>query len=443
MRWNRSSRLPPEACGLGDSRHFAGMRQDGFPEPTRAAGLARLAAFAPRMGRDYAATRNHDFGPGDRSNVSLLSAHVRHRLVLEQELVATALAHHAAAACDKFVQEVFWRTYWKGWLEQRPAVWFAYRARVAEWQGRLRSEGGLRRAYEDAVSGRTGIACFDAWVQELVETGYLHNHTRMWFASIWIFTLRLPWELGADFTYRHFIDGDPASNTLSWRWVAGLHTRGKHYLARASNIRTYTQGRFDPAGELDERALPLVEETSHPTPVPFPPSESPPAGRVALLLTEEDLNPETLPFAQARVVALASVMATEERSPFPLGQPVRAFAEAAIEDGLARGAQAFAVPAERLMDVDSVVAWAKGASVDSVVTAYAPVGPVATLLHRLGQALREVRIPLIRLRREWDSLIWPHATRGYFQVKDRIPELLSRLGLGRENAARLSRRPAL
>jgi deoxyribodipyrimidine photo-lyase len=66
-------------------------------------------------------------------------------------------------------------------------------------------------------------------VQELVETGYLHNHARMWFASIWIFTLRLPWELGADFFLRHLLDGDAASNTLSWRWVAGLHTKGKHY----------------------------------------------------------------------------------------------------------------------------------------------------------------------------------------------------------------------
>ena len=443
MRWNRSSRLTPEACGLGESRHFAGMRQEGFPEPTRAAGLARLAAFAPRMGRDYAATRNYDFGPQDRSNISLLSAHVRHRLVLEQELVATALAHHPAAACDKFVQEVFWRTYWKGWLEQRPAVWFAYQARVAEWQERLNSEGELRRAYEDAVSGRTGIACFDAWVRELLETGYLHNHARMWFASIWIFTLRLPWELGADFTYRHFLDGDPASNTLSWRWVAGLHTRGKHYLARASNLRAYTQGRFNPAGELDERALPVAEETSHPPPAPLPQAEAPPAGPVGLLLTEEDLNPETLTLPPAQVVAIAGVLATEARSPFPIGQPVRAFAEAALADGLARAAQAFAVPAKRLASFDAVIAWAKGAGVDAVVTAYAPVGPIAARLDRLAGLLRAEGIPLIRLRRPWDEVIWPHATRGYFQVKDRIPEVLAGLGLSRENGTRLPRHPDL
>ncbi|MDW8443429.1 MAG: FAD-binding domain-containing protein [Acetobacteraceae bacterium] len=405
------------------------MRQEGFPEPTRAAGLARLAAFAPRMGRAYAATRNHDFGPQERGNISLLSAHVRHRLVLEQELVATALAHHAPSACDKFVQEVFWRTYWKGWLEQRPSVWRTYQARLAAWEGRLRSEGGLRRAYEDAVSGRTGIACFDSWVRELVETGYLHNHTRMWFASIWIFTLRLPWELGADFTYRHFLDGDPASNTLSWRWVAGLHTRGKHYLARASNIRTYTQGRFDPTGELDEHASPLVEDAPPPPPVPLPLAEAPPAGTVALLLTEEDLNPESLPLGTARVVAIAGALATEDRSPLPVGGAVRAFAEAALADGLSRAGDAFSAPAERLDCFDSVIAWAKGTGAGAVVTAHAPVGPVAARLDRLVVLLRAEGLPLIRLRRDWDGTIWPHASRGFFQVRDRIPEVLSALGL--------------
>lgn len=57
----------------------------------------------------------------------------------------------------------------------------------------------------------------------------------LWFASVWIFTLRPPWELGADLFMRQLLDGDPASNTLSWRWVAGMHTRGKHYLARRDN----------------------------------------------------------------------------------------------------------------------------------------------------------------------------------------------------------------
>ena len=94
------------------------------------------------------------------------------------------------------------------------------------------------------MDGRTGIDCFDTWVEELRETNYLHNHSRMWFASIWIFTLGLPWQLGARFFMRHLLDGDASSNTLSWRWVAGMHTNKKPYLASKENIDKFTVNRF-------------------------------------------------------------------------------------------------------------------------------------------------------------------------------------------------------
>ena len=100
------------------------------------------------------------------------------------------------------------------------------------------------------------------WVEELVNENYLHNHTRMWFASIWIFTLNLPWQLGANFFMRHLLDGDSASNTLSWRWVAGLQTIGKHYLATASNISKFTNNVHKPQN-LNEDALPLNENKTY------------------------------------------------------------------------------------------------------------------------------------------------------------------------------------
>jgi deoxyribodipyrimidine photo-lyase len=413
-----------DASAAAARAHIAGMI---LPEPTRAAALARLEAFAPAMGRAYAATRNHDHGPGERGNVSLLSPHVRHRLVTEQELVAAALAHHAPPACEKFVQEVFWRSYWKGWLEQRPSVWTAYRALVAQGVAALATQGGLRRAYEDAVSARTGIACFDAWARELAETGYLHNHARMWFASIWIFTLRLPWALGADLTYRHFADGDPASNTLSWRWVAGLHTRGKHYLARASNIAEYTGGRFDPRGALDERAPPLEAEPPAPA-LPLPPPDPAPEGDVALLVTEEDCLAETLPLGRARVIAVAGAACTGARSPLPVGAVAERFASAALDDALARAGSAFGVSPERLATFDDVAGWVAASGARTFVTAHASVGPVAEALDRAGPALAARGIRLVRLRRAWDDAVWPHATRGFFQVKGRIPAILRALG---------------
>ena len=107
-------------------------------------------------------------------------------------MIDAALAAHGPTAAGKFVEEVFWRCYFKGHLETHPSVWADYRRLVAEGRGQLATRSGLQRVFEDTVAGRSGIAGFDHWARELVETGWLHNHVRMWFASIWIFTLRLP-----------------------------------------------------------------------------------------------------------------------------------------------------------------------------------------------------------------------------------------------------------
>ena len=100
------------------------------------------------------------------------------------------------------------------------------------------------KEYKKAISGETNISCFDDWVKELKKNNYLHNHTRMWFASIWIFTLKLPWQKGAEFFLRELYDGDAASNTLSWRWVAGIQTKGKNYIAQNWNISKFTNNKY-------------------------------------------------------------------------------------------------------------------------------------------------------------------------------------------------------
>ena len=167
-----------------------------FPA-TRVAALARLEEFLPLAGHAYAANRNKDAGPGAAGSTSQLSPAIRRRLVTEGEVCVRVIGAHGSAASEKFIQEVCWRTYWVGWLEQRPAIWHRYCADVEALTVTLGDDRGLQRRYADAVNGRTGIDCFDAWVAELRDTGWLHNHARMNFASIWIFTLRLPWQLGA------------------------------------------------------------------------------------------------------------------------------------------------------------------------------------------------------------------------------------------------------
>ena len=202
----------------------------------------------------YSKNRNYDYGPKNRSNVSHLSKYITHRVINEYDVINLALSEYSLSKIEKYVQEVFWRVYWKGWLEHRPQVWNDY----YEY-----SDNNLNiEDYKKAIEGTTGIVCFDDWVEELVNENYLHNHTRMWFASIWIFTLNLPWQLGANFFMRHLLDGDSASNTLSWRWVAGLQTIGKHYLATASNISKFTNNVHKPQN-LNEDALPLNENKTY------------------------------------------------------------------------------------------------------------------------------------------------------------------------------------
>lgn len=401
------------------------------PEPSREAALARLDDFIPHAGRDYARTRNFDLGPERRDNVSMLSPWLRHRLVLEEEVIARTLARHSLSAAEKFVQEIVWRTYFKGFLEQRPSIWRAYRRDVAALAERLEAEPRLRADYDAAVAGRTGIDCFDAWALELVETGYLHNHARMWFASIWIFTLRLPWQLGADFFLRHLLDGDPASNTLGWRWVGGLHTRGKTYLARPDNIAKFTDGRFNPSGQLAKSSPPLAEDEEHPlVPLCAPDAASPRCA--GLLITEEDCTPETLDLPEPPA-ALLGLTATEARSPLPVAEAVRNFTRGAVANGLAMAHAVEGVAAEQASGAADwsaiLLDWARANNLDAIMTAHAPVGPAAERLAAARGSLSAAGVTVMELRRDWDVAAWPHATGGFFKVKAKIPALLSAAGI--------------
>jgi deoxyribodipyrimidine photo-lyase len=413
---------------------YFGMTTETFPSdfiPTRAAGLNNLAAFIPEAGRAYAVRRNTDYGPQERSNVSMLSPYIRHRLITEREVLDAVLTHHSQSAAEKFIQEVFWRSYFKGYLESRPQVWRNYVTARDQQIQMIQAGKAIGINYQKAVTGKTGIDCFDAWVEELIETGYLHNHARMWFASIWIFTLKLPWELGADFTFRHFKDGDPASNTLSWRWVAGLHTKGKTYLARADNIKEYTNGRFNPKG-LAREAVSLEESLSAPQQA-FPklPTKAP-SGPALLLLTEEDLHPESLGLGEADLRGILCLRASRDRSSLPTSEGALAFVDEAIKDCLARAKQNFNVPADMIETVskDTLIDHARNAGVTRILTAYTPVGPLNDIFVPLQAQLEKAGIALSFIARAEDQEIWSYTTKGFFGLKERIPELIGTLGLG-------------
>ncbi|MCX9147280.1 DNA photolyase [Erythrobacter sp. WG] len=404
--------------------------------PTRAAALDRLAQFLPAAGRRYAETRNADDGPqpGGRGNVSQLSPWLHAGLLDEREVLDAVLSAHGPRAAEKFIAEVFWRIYFKGYLEQRAAIWDDYRKGRDAALAALEANAGLRRALAEAVAGRTGIEAFDVWARELQETGYLHNHARMWFASIWIFTLKLDWRLGADLFLRHLMDADAASNTLSWRWVAGLHTKGKHYLARADNIARYTAGRPEgalAAARLALDAAPLTEPHDFARqrldlPGPVRPEDL--AQPFALLLHDEAAHhaPLALPRPPALVIGASR---PDARSPGAVGTLAADFARGAIAGGMAEAAAAFACPAVAWRDGEPLAPLLAEAGIARVAVPYLPAGWTRDALWPdLAPLAAAGRV--VTLLGDLERATWPLAKAGFFGVAKAIDGLLAECGIG-------------
>jgi len=395
-------------------------------EPTRAAAQAQWSEFLPTAGY-YGANRN--YVRRGHQNVSRISPWLQKRMLLEREVVGSLRAQWTFPAIEKIVQEVCWRTYWKGWLEQRPEAWARWRAAVPRLRADLNPE--QRSVWEAACAGRTGISGFDDWSQELVATGYLHNHARMWFASIWIFTLRLPWELGAAFFYEYLFDGDAASNTLSWRWVAGLQTLGKTYLARAENIAKYTEGRCVPSlGKLAVIAHPITEEplprittwiedslcSTHETLTGT-------GERVGLWLHAEDLAAEIGELTGRKYAAVNAAWPTRIATQAGWSKEVAKWTRSAIDDGAMRAEAHYQVQVERGATDDlskQLLTWAREQNLRHV-EAYRPfVGPWLEEGLAIERELRAAGITLTWRRRAWDSELFPYAGSGYFPFWERV-----------------------
>lgn len=388
---------------------------DAFP-PTLNAAQDRLKKFVPFAASAYAQRRNFDNGPQSRENVSVLSPYLRAKLLDEGQVTRAILAHHTPQEADKFLTEVFWRTYWKGWMELRPAVWDEYLRDLGHLHDDVQTQSGLRQRWETACMGSTGIAPFDDWAQELARTGYLHNHARMWFASIWIFTLGLPWQLGADFFLRHLLDGDAAVNTLSWRWVAGIQTRGKTYLATADNIARFTGGRYRDVPGLAQTA-PAIEAPEPPTagiilPAPPLPLEKP----YGIVLHGDDVDVQRLLAHAPGPAALAYLETTAAHSPWHMAPHVEAFRQQAA--AAVTGAENLTI----LPNVQALADWAAEHGLAQIVTPYAPVGPVRTAFCAY-QAIGGAPV-LSQHRRALDDLAWPLATKGFFPFRKHIPKLI-------------------
>ena len=375
-------------------------------ETSRAKAIDKLNNFVEKNLSDYSKLRNFDFGPDKRDNVSCLSPYVTHGVLNEIEIIKKSLSKFSFSKNEKFIQEVLWRTYWKGWLELRPNVWTDYLVSLNNIREKFRDN----KEYLNAIEGNTNIECFNEWVKELKENNYLHNHTRMWFASIWIFTLDLPWQLGAEFFMQHLYDGDAASNTLGWRWVAGVQTQGKHYLASEWNIKKFTNNRFNNI-KLNENAPPKVSEKTYSI-VKQNFANPQDIDQNNLLVFENNLSLETTDFKDKKFKKIYLVSNKNENRSIKLSEKVIKFKSHLTKDQEQR-LKDQSIDCE-IIDVSEVKRIG-----ENIISLYPTVGENLDYLNSNN-------IKLNFLYRKLDQYSWQYCNKGFFNFKNYIPKIISK-----------------
>ena len=372
--------------------------------PSRAEALNNLNNFIENNLSEYSKLRNFDFGPTNRSNISCLSPYITHGVINEIEVIDKSLKKLPFSKVEKFIQEVLWRVYWKGWLELRPNVWADFLLELKE----VKKEFNNNQNYLNAIKGKTNIDCFNQWVIELRENNYLHNHTRMWFASIWIFTLELPWQLGAEFFMQHLYDGDAASNTLGWRWVAGIQTQGKHYLASEWNIKKFSNNRFQNI-KLNENAPPKVSEKSYPL-IKQQFNNPKIIEKKNLLIFENNLSFEVSDFKQNRFQKIYLISNINNNRSIELDEKLVKFKSELIKDQKIR-LENKSINCE-IIDISEIK------NINDCYGLYPSVGENLDYLK-----LNNVKINF--LYRDLDQLAWQYCNKGFFNFKNYIPKIIS------------------
>ena len=369
--------------------------------------LKKLDDFIEKNLLEYTKLRNFDFGTQNRKNISCLSPYVTHGVINEIEIINKVLKKHLFVKSEKFIQEVLWRIYWKGWLELRPDVWSDYLIILKT----LREKYKTDKNYLNAIKGNTNIQCFDDWVKELKETNYLHNHARMWFASIWIFTLDLPWELGAEFFLKHLYDGDSASNTLGWRWVAGIQTPGKHYLASEWNIKKFTNNRYEKI-KLNEIAKPKISNKIYSISKSNFLSSEITNGKV-LLIFDNNLSFEFSDFKDKKFNKILIVNSNESRE-ISLSDRVMKFKESLLQDQLER-LKKLSIDCE-IIKIEDIKKYS-----DSVYALYPSVGENLDFINL--NELKNIQF----LYKKIDQLSWQYCNKGFFNFKNYIPKIIQNI----------------
>ena len=376
-------------------------------KPSRAFAIEKLNNFIEKNLIHYSKLRNFDYGPHNRLNISCLSPYISHGVISEIEVINMSLKKYSFVKNEKFIQEIFWRIYWKGWLELRPNIWLDY---VNDLK-KIRENFKNNQNYLNAKEGKTNIECFNYWVNELKNNNYLHNHARMWFASIWIFTLKLPWQLGAEFFMQHLYDGDAASNTLGWRWVAGIQTKGKHYLASEWNIKKFTNNRFENI-KLNENATPVLSSKTYSI-------ENRDFANVKilenkiLLIFENNLSFEITDFKNNKFKKIILVDHKNKYRTISLNENVISFKSSLLEDQKKR-LEKKSINCE-IVSIDEI----KNIT-ENIYAIYPSIGENLDFISLNG--LKNIQF----LYRKLDQFSWQYCNKGFFNFKNYIPKIIQK-----------------
>ena len=179
---------------------------------------------------DYDRFRNYIDG-----NVTMLSPYISHGIVSNQDLKILVRSIRRNAAQEKFLQQVAWREFWSLVAQKHPQwLWND----VEQYKTGFVSADYSNTLPDDIETASTGVRVVDYFCKQLIETGYLHNHARMYVASYIVHWRRIKWQVGADWFLRHLIDADEASNNFSWQWIASTFSQ-KPYIFNLDNVQKY------------------------------------------------------------------------------------------------------------------------------------------------------------------------------------------------------------
>ncbi len=363
--------------------------------------ITNLVHFSQNNLQNYSSNRNFDYGP-PHHNVSKISPYLRRRFISEEEILGIILQNHKINNIEKFIEEIFWRTYWRGWLETHPWIYDQYRVHDEDQN----------------IPKKTGIKCFEHWKEELLDTGYLHNHSRMWFASIWIFTLGYSWQSGANFFKNNLLDYCPASNTLGWRWVAGLQTIGKPYIARADNIKFFTNGRFDPQNELKENYIFNDQNSTNGKSkefISYGEKKIKKYDNLGVILNNNDLSLHQL-LKEKRINYKCCLFLKKHKTIL-----INNFQKKLCDDIKNDDQEVVFVN-----NFEAIYSWLKDKKIKHLILPYETVGNKIFYKHEFLKTITNLEVNYTFYLREWDGNAFPHATKGFFNFKKNIGTLVNK-----------------